>query len=558
LNLSLREVLASIDVDNINHKTEHQTDYIQREIDLLGDIDPATRLRSAVELGQRQATEAASALVERLGLEREFFIRETLTWAVLRIADDAMPYLHQALSSTRWLARLQALHVLSKMGRYEDGDRLVPLVGDEVDAVASRAYWAAGQTNNPSVVSALVGQLSRGDSEVRNSLTVALAEFGDAAVPSLVDALRSSPSAAVRRHGADTLSLMGSPSADRAALPLAEALGDPDGRVRLAALNAIGQLRLPFADLTVDRATRSDEPILRHLAVRLAQGRTTNDTPVRAGSTMTITTADVKWLREQTGAGVMRCKTALKESRGDFDKAAVLLRSGAAETVTKRADRAPAEGMIAAAPGVLIELSCETDFVAKGPTFRALGQRIARLAAAHPEADVDGLLRVRLEDETLAEAIVGLSSASGEKVEIGRIARLPGATAHLQTSAVGLPPRIGALVAFDGRPATEELAHRIACQVTASSPQYLSRDDIPGDVLAVVHTEAEALAHAQGKDVALVPRIVAGRVEQFVHDTALLEQVSIVDPGFTVKGLLFGTGVHVTGFVRLEVGSGRR
>src|SRR5674476_1108100 len=90
------------------------------------------------------SAEAASALVERLGLEREFFIRETLTWAVLRIANDAMLYLHQALSSPRWLARLQALHVLSKMGRYEDADRLVPLIGDEVDAVASHAYWAAG------------------------------------------------------------------------------------------------------------------------------------------------------------------------------------------------------------------------------------------------------------------------------------------------------------------------------------------------------------------------------------------------------------------------------
>ncbi|HEY8651534.1 MAG TPA: HEAT repeat domain-containing protein [Dermatophilaceae bacterium] len=207
----------------MNHKTEQRPEYMQWEIDLLGDIDPVVRLRSAMELCRRHAAEAASALVERLGLEREFFIRETLTWAVLRIADDAMPYLHQALSSTRWLARMQAMHVLSKMGRYEDADRLVPLIGDEVDAVASHAYWAAAQTHNPSVVPALVGQLSRGDSEHRNSLTVALAEFGEAAVPVLVDALRSGPSADVRRHAADTLSLMGSPSADRAALPLAEA-----------------------------------------------------------------------------------------------------------------------------------------------------------------------------------------------------------------------------------------------------------------------------------------------------------------------------------------------
>jgi hypothetical protein len=359
----------------MNHETEQRPESMQWEVDLFGDVDPVVRLRSAVELDRRRAAEAASALVERLGLEREFFIRETLTWAVLRIAGDAMPYLHQALSSPRWLTRTQALHVLSKMGRYEDADRLVPLVGDEVDAVAARAYWAAAQTHNPSVIPGLVGQLSRGDSEHRNSLTVALAELGETAVPALVDALRGGPGAGVRRHGADTLSLMGSPSADRAALSLGEALADPEGRVHLAALNALGQLWLPFADLTVDRATRSDEPILRHLAVRLAQCRTSDNTPMKAGSTMTITTSDVKRLREQTGAGVMRCKAALEETRGDFDQAAVLLRSPVTETPSKRADHVPAEGMIAAAPGVLIELNCETDFVAKGTTFRAVGQQ---------------------------------------------------------------------------------------------------------------------------------------------------------------------------------------
>ena len=155
--------------------------------------------------------------------------------------------------------------------------------------------------------------------------------------------------------------------------------------------------------------------------------------------------------------------------------------------------------------------------------------------------------------------MAGLSSASGEKVEIGRIARLPGrTTVYLHTTAVGLPPRIGALVAFDGGPGAEELAHRIALQVTASSPQYLNRDHIPADVLAAVHTKAQDLAHAQGKAEAIVARIVAGRVEHFVHDTALLEQVSVVDPGRTVKDLLYATGVHITGFQRLEVGSDRR
>jgi hypothetical protein len=181
----------------MNQHTEKQPDRERWEIDLLGDVDPTVRLRSAMELGTRQAGEAASALVERLGLERDFFVRETLTWAVLRIADDALPYLLPTLSSARWLARMQAVHVLGKMGRQEDADRLAPLVRDGVDAVASRAYWAAGRTHNPSVVPALVGQLSRGDSEHRNSLTVALAGLGEVVVPALVDALRSGPGADV-------------------------------------------------------------------------------------------------------------------------------------------------------------------------------------------------------------------------------------------------------------------------------------------------------------------------------------------------------------------------
>jgi elongation factor Ts len=561
LNLSLREVLASAtEVDAVDRTTEHQLDQAQWQIDLLGDPEPAVRLRAAAELGRRRAVDAAPALVERLGLERDFFIRETLTWAILRIGDNALPYLHQALWSPRWLARRQAAHVISKRGRQEDGALLLPLIMDEVDAVASRAYAAAGQIHDPSLVPALVGQLSRGDAEHRNALTAALVQFGGAAVPALVEALRSDPRAEARRHAADTLALVGSPDADRAALALAEALGDPDRQVRMAALNAVGQLRSPFATLVVNRAAQSPEPALRHLAVRLRGRQTVPAAPAEPdhpgrGAAMTITTADVKRLRERTGAGVMRCKAALEEAGGDHGKAALLLRSATA--AARRPDRAPPEGMIAAGPGTLIELTCETDFVAKSATFRALGQQIADLAAARPEADVTGLLSVVLDGGTLADALADLSSASGEKIEVGRVARLPGRTdVYLHTTALGLPPRIGALVAFEGGPGADEIAHRVALQVTASAPRYLARGDIPDDVLATVRRQAEELARAGGKPAALVPRIVAGRVEHFIHEVALLEQVSIVDPGRTVDDLLYGTGVRITGFVRLQVGSG--
>ncbi|HSK24813.1 MAG TPA: hypothetical protein VK906_16635, partial [Egicoccus sp.] len=185
-------------------------------IDLLGDADPDVRLRAALELGEARREDAAAALVARFGMERDFAIRETLTWAVLRIQDAALPLVRDALHSPRWLARLQAIHTLSKVGAFEDGARLIPLVADPVDAVAARAYWAAAQARDPAAVPALVAELSRGSSEQRNSLTVALTHFGADAVPALVGALRHGGTAAVRAHAADTLALIGSPGADRA------------------------------------------------------------------------------------------------------------------------------------------------------------------------------------------------------------------------------------------------------------------------------------------------------------------------------------------------------
>ncbi|NLT54402.1 MAG: hypothetical protein GXX79_07495 [Actinomycetales bacterium] len=503
------------------------------QLDLLDDVDPNVRLQAALDLGRRQVATAAQTLVDRLGTEREFLVREALTWAVLRIADDAMPFVHQALSSGRWLARVQAAHVVGKLGRRTDAGRLVALIGDEVDAVAARAYQAAARTGDPVVVPALVTQLSRGGPEHQDTLTRALAAFGEAAVPALVDALRTGPGPGARRHAADILGLLGSPPADRAALPLAEALDDGDREVRLAALNALGQLRLPFADRTVDRATGSADPLLRHLARRLADRRSTGAPATR--------------LRPSTTRPVT-------------------------PTVTTDPDGDTPCGMIATAPGVLVELTCETTVVAAGRTFRELGRLLADLAAATPDAGAEDLPDVRLpraphggrpvatvDGETLRDLLVAVSSASGERIGVGRVARLPGRTvSHLARTRSGLPPQLGALVGVDGGRAAEELATPIARHVATAAPRYLSRDDIPADVLATVRTRAEELARAQGTPEAIRPRVVAGRAERFVHDTVLLEQVSVLDAGQTIAGLLYGTGVHLTGFARLEVGSGRR
>jgi hypothetical protein len=246
---------------------------VQQLVDLLGDADPDVRLRAALELGEGRHGDAAAALVERFGRERDFAVRETLTWAVLRVPDAALPLVRAALRSPRWLARLQATHTLSKVGAYEDGERLIPLVGDPVDVVAARGYWAVAQCGDPDVIPALVAELSRGSSEHRNSLLVALSWFGPAAVPSLVGALRHGATAEVRSHAADVLAYLGSPAADPAAPVLTDAVRDPDEAVRLAALNALGQLVLPTAWDVIDEHTSSTEHRLALLATRLTERR---------------------------------------------------------------------------------------------------------------------------------------------------------------------------------------------------------------------------------------------------------------------------------------------
>lgn len=242
-------------------------------IDLLGDADPKVRLQMVHELGGAPHVEAAGALVHRFGLERDFFIREALTWAVLRMPDVAMPLVRTALRSPRWIARLQATHTLSKLGDADDAERLIPLVADPVDCVAARGYWAAAQCRNPIVIPALLAALSRGDAEHRNSLLVALTDFGSAAVPGLAAALRHG-GPGVQRHAADILAYLGSPTADPARSTLTEAVDAPDADVRLAALNALGQLQVADAWQTIDRvAAATTDRRLQLLAHRLTERR---------------------------------------------------------------------------------------------------------------------------------------------------------------------------------------------------------------------------------------------------------------------------------------------
>jgi len=269
------------------------------------------------------------------------------------------------------------------------------------------------------------------------------------------------------------------------------------------------------------------------------------------------TAADVKRLRELTGAGMLDCKNALVQTDGDFDKAVEALRIKGAKDVGKRAERATAEGLVAAKDGVLIELNCETDFVAKNAEFQALANQVVEAAVAAKAADVDALKAASVSDDgattTVEEAVAALSAKIGEKLELRRVAAFDGTVeAYLHKRSADLPPAVGVLVEYTGEDA--DAAHAVALQIAALKARYLTRDDVPEDVVASERRIAEETAKAEGKPEQALPKIVEGRVNGFFKDTVLLEQPSVSDNKKAVKALLDDAGVTVTRFVRFEVG----
>ena len=265
------------------------------------------------------------------------------------------------------------------------------------------------------------------------------------------------------------------------------------------------------------------------------------------------TTADLKRLRELTGAGMMACKKALDESDGDFDKAVELLRIKGAKDVGKRAERTTANGLVAADGGVMIELNCETDFVAKNGDFTDLANRIVAVAKATKPADLDTLLKADLDGGTVADAVQGLSAKIGEKLELRRVAVFDGTVeTYLHKRAADLPPAVGVLVEYTG--SDKDAAHAVALQIAALKAKYLTREDVPEDIVANERRIAEETARNEGKPEQALPKIVEGRVTGFYKDVVLLEQPSVSDNKKTVKALLDEAGVTVTRFVRFEVG----
>jgi elongation factor Ts len=265
------------------------------------------------------------------------------------------------------------------------------------------------------------------------------------------------------------------------------------------------------------------------------------------------TAADVKKLRDLTGAGMLASKNALVDADGDFDKAVELLRIKGAKDVGKRAERATAEGLVVAKDGALVELNSETDFVAKNAEFQALADLVVTAAVAAKANDVEALKAAKAGDTTVEQAVADLSAKIGEKLELRRAAYFDGQVeTYLHKRAADLPPAVGVLVEYTGD--SKEAAHAVALQIAALKAKYLTRDDVPEDLVANERRIAEETARNEGKPEQALQKIVDGRITGFYKDVVLLDQPSVSDNKKSVKALLDEAGVTVTRFVRFEVG----
>jgi len=265
--------------------------------------------------------------------------------------------------------------------------------------------------------------------------------------------------------------------------------------------------------------------------------------------------ADVKKLRDATGAGMMDCKKALEEADGDFERAVEILRvKGEAKVAKRGGEREASNGLVAAAEGAMIELASETDFVAKNEQFQMLAQDIVAHFAAAPVDDVASLKGETLKDgKTVEDSVAALAAVIGEKLELRRAAKLEGKVAtYLHRKSPDLPPQVGVLVQFEGD--DTEAARGAAMQVAALRARYLTREDVPADVVEAERRVLEEKTRAEGKPEQAIAKIVQGRLNAFYADNVLLEQESVREQKKTVKQVLDAAGVTVTKFAHFEVG----
>lgn len=271
------------------------------------------------------------------------------------------------------------------------------------------------------------------------------------------------------------------------------------------------------------------------------------------------TAADIKALREKTGAGMMDVKKALDEADGDQAKAIEVLRVKGLKGATKREGRSTSDGLVAThvegGVGTMIELNSETDFVAKSDPFVALANEVLGLAVSSNADSAEAVLESTKDGKPVSEFITESGATLGEKVALRRVGRLEGASveSYLHRTNKDLPPQVGVLLAYEGDDAT--VAHDVAVHIAAMSPKYFSREEVPADLVENERRIAEDIAKNEGKPEQAVPKIIEGRVNGFFKENCLLDQGFAKDPKQSVSKVLEAAGVKATGFLRFRVGA---
>ncbi len=281
-----------------------------------------------------------------------------------------------------------------------------------------------------------------------------------------------------------------------------------------------------------------------------------------------FTAADVKKLRELSGAGMMDCKKALDEAEGDVAKAVEILRVKGQKGVAKRESRTADNGAVVSViaedngAGALVELKCETDFVAKGDKFQAVAATVAQHVFTTDPADLATLLASEIEPgKTVQEFVDEANATLGEKIVLDRFARFAGAyvASYLHRTSPDLPPQVGVLVELAPGEASAEAsataAKDVAQHIAAFQPKYLSREEVPAEVVESERRIAEATAKEEGKPEAALPKIVEGRVNGFFKEHVLLDQAFAKDNKKSVQKVLNEVGVTVQAFARFRVGA---
>ena len=269
---------------------------------------------------------------------------------------------------------------------------------------------------------------------------------------------------------------------------------------------------------------------------------------------MSISAKDVKALRERTSCGMMDCKKALTEAGGDIEKAAEILREKGLASAVKKAGRIAAEGVVAAYKegdiAVLLEVNCETDFVAKTEQFKGLVNDIAKIIVKEAPADVEALMAAPCEAGTVEEMMKNAVATIGENMKIRRFVRVQG----YSDTYIHLGGKIGVLVQTDVEPDAEAI-HDVAMQIAAAKPTYISKEDVDADEIAHEKEILRAQAINEGKPEKIVDKMVEGRIQKYYKEVCLLEQPFVKDDEKNVAKMIGGR-FNVLSFVRYEMGEG--